>query len=1161
MRERLQRRDWRFVAVCLAVALLCGLVSWRYFTRAFPEASIEFKVNRAQSREVANAFLRQLDYDPAGYDHAAVFDYDDQTKIFLERKLGLERAQQVYGRPVRLWRWSHRWFKPQQKEEFRVDVTTAGEIVHFERLLPEEAEGARLDSVAARRLAEAYLVRRMGARLADYEFVERASTQLPHRTDHVFTWKKHGFEISDATYRVRVQVSGEIVTKYEEFLDIPDAWQDDYTRLRARNETAGMVASLFVLLTVLAMIGTLVLRFRDRDVRWRTVLVFGAVAFALQLLAALNDFESQKFEYSTENSYASFVTEFVLLAVLGALAYAGVVLLFTAAAEPVYRQRFPDKMSLSAFFTRRGLYTKGFFEQVLLGITLTLFFAAYQTVFYIVATRLGAWAPLEVPYSNMLNTALPWAVVLFIGFFPAVSEEFSSRMFSIPFVERLLGRAGLGRRAALLGGVLVSSYIWGFAHSSYPNQPFYIRGLEVGSAGLLVSLVMLRWGILATLVWHYTVDAFYTAFLMLRSGNTYFVVSGWVAAGLMLVPLVLSLVLYRRRGGFEPEQGLRNADEPGPLPVAPAAAEVAAPASPYLGVPRRRLATGGVVAAALLLLYAVPAEEPGEGIVFRSARTEALGAARAHLRSLGADPDSFRVAVAVASRYEPEVAAYVLERMPLRNLNELYTTYLRTPVWRLRFFRPEHKEEWFFNLPVNEAPGARSDTLPEASASAGSRIEPQAGTAPGRAADPRPAIPLWAFEHVMSESAPGDTLSLVAARRRAEAFLRERGLRPADLALKESGSERQKARIDHTFEWEVPDNTLGDAGIRYLVVVRGGAVAAMRPYMHLPESWQRDYRQESVLHRILWVLSRGVLGILGLVLAVVFVGQVRAQRFPWRASLRWGACIGAMTLVLVALRWQSDWLMRYDTAWPYRLFLVGMGIGMALQFLLLGLFAAVVVGTAFALWPESRQLFAGRRSTSYVRDACILALLGVVLQVGLERLVAVLHDVGSPWAQIQELRLLMSPARGLPWLDAYLPLLRSGVYVLGALVVFTRAGREVLGTWRSVALVAVAVVLFAAADARSPQQFALQLAIEAARAAALVFVLAYLYRGNALAYVLTYLVGQGLGTAYEWIRQPAPGLRDAGLVLAVLVGLTILALLRLAARPSGPAPPAADPGR
>src|SRR5262249_17219374 len=157
---------------------------------------------------------------------------------------------------------------------------------------------------------------------------------------------------------------------------------------------------------------------------------------------------------------ASFVTAFMLQAVLGALAFGAIIALFTAAAEPIYRERHPGKIALSSYLTWRGLRTKSFFKQTLLGLAMMLFFAAYQSVFYMVAARLGAWAPLEVPYNNMLNTAIPWALVLFVGFFPAVSEEFISRLFSVPFLDKHLARLGLPRRAALVAAVAIASYIW-----------------------------------------------------------------------------------------------------------------------------------------------------------------------------------------------------------------------------------------------------------------------------------------------------------------------------------------------------------------------------------------------------------------------------------------------------------------------------------------------------------------------------------------------------------------------------------------------------------------------------------------------------------------------------------------------------------------------------
>jgi hypothetical protein len=338
------------------------------------------------------------------------------------------------------------------------------------------------------------------------------------------------------------------------FLDIPQAWQDDYAKLRAKNDTAAVVALLFLLLTWLAMLISLVLRIRDHDVRWPVVLGFGAVGFALNFLATLNQFDLEKFAYDTTDSYASFCTEFLLRAVLAALGSGGFILLLTAAAEPIYRERYPDKLSLSALFTRAGLRTKRFFREVLLGLTLMLFFAAYQSVFYVLAARAGAWAPLDVPYNNLLGTAIPWALILFIGFFPAVSEEFTSRMFSVPFLDKHLQRFGLRGRVGLAAAV-----IWrrscgasrtrttrtsrsGFAASRsgrrHPRQPRHAALGDPGDARLALH---------GRRVLHRDADV--------AIGNPYFLVSGSITAGIMLVPLVAALILYWRRGGFEPELG------------------------------------------------------------------------------------------------------------------------------------------------------------------------------------------------------------------------------------------------------------------------------------------------------------------------------------------------------------------------------------------------------------------------------------------------------------------------------------------------------------------------------------------------------------------------------------------------------------------------------
>src|SRR5262245_61694769 len=115
-RERLELSDYRFLAICLALLAVTAWFSVNNFHRAFPEASIDFRVNREGAREIAARFLSERGYRIAEYRQAARFSFDETAKTFLEREAGLEQANRMMGSRVRLWRWSNRWFRPQQKE-------------------------------------------------------------------------------------------------------------------------------------------------------------------------------------------------------------------------------------------------------------------------------------------------------------------------------------------------------------------------------------------------------------------------------------------------------------------------------------------------------------------------------------------------------------------------------------------------------------------------------------------------------------------------------------------------------------------------------------------------------------------------------------------------------------------------------------------------------------------------------------------------------------------------------------------------------------------------------------------------------------------------------------------------------------------------------------
>ena len=362
-----------------------------------------------------------------------------------------------------------------------------------------------------------------------------------------------------------MDVDGDQVAGYREFVKIPEGWTRDYRKLRSRNEAANFVD----------------------EVPW-ILLCIGGLALSDPAPAPAQCARSPRDVLRVGNS-ASLLSRPAQHVFAGGIwlsapriptpvspaatwwrissalwRFGAFIFLLMASTEPLYREAYPRFVSIRRYFSWQGLRSRSFFIANVVGISMTFFFFAYQTVFYLAADKLGAWAPADVPFSDLLNTHFPWVMVLFVGFFPAVSEEIQFRAFAIPFLRKYLKMGPLA--------IVVAAFIWGFLHSAYPNQPFFIRGLEVGFGGIIVGLIMLRFGIMATLIWHYSVDALYTAFLLLRSPNHYLMISGGVAAGIMLIPLIVTLVAYLKTGTFSEEETLLNAAEKAPEAITEQAA-------------------------------------------------------------------------------------------------------------------------------------------------------------------------------------------------------------------------------------------------------------------------------------------------------------------------------------------------------------------------------------------------------------------------------------------------------------------------------------------------------------------------------------------------------------------------------------------------------------
>jgi membrane protease YdiL (CAAX protease family) len=1108
MPVKLGAREHKTIVVAVVVAAVSLVIGIKYFSRAFPEASLTLRVNRADSLPIAEKFLSSRGFNTSTYRQVAIFDFDDQAKTYLERTQGLATMNRLTSGPIHLWRWSHRWFKPQQKEEFRVDVDTQGQVVGFDHETPDAAPGASLSPEQAREIAQKFLRATMHRDLSDLEFLDSQSEKRPARVDYSFTWKQKSINLGDGSYRIEVDVDGDQVAGYSEYVKIPDQWIRDYQSLRSRNTSAQLVDEVFFVLLSLAMLVILVKRLRDRDVPLRMAAGFGLVGMVLYFLEDLNSFSLSQFGYSTTDSYSSFMAGYFLHAILSALGVGAFIFLIVACAEPVYRENLPRLASVRRTLSWRGLRSRSFFIANVVGITLTFFFFAYQTVFYLAADKLGAWAPADIPFSNLLNTRIPWVAVLLMGFLPAVSEELQFRAFGIPFLEKIFRS-----RAA---GLIVAAFIWGFLHSAYPNQPFFIRGIEVGVGGIIVGVIMLRFGILATLIWHYSVDALYTAFLLLRSPNDYLRISGGLTAGIMLIPLIVALVAYLRSGTFSDDSELTNENVGTKRAPREDAVVEAERLVSYQPLQKSRILAAGVLVAILAGAAFIPVYRFGRDVKIHFSRSEATGSAVAYLKGQGVKVQEYRHAAWLMENVDPMALRYLLEHLTIKKSEQLYRRATRLELWEVRFFKPMQKEEYHvFVDPTDNQ--------------------------------------VFAERHILDEDAPGATLSADEARSLADDFLQRKEYQLSDYELQNSEARKRKAREDYTLTWQAKaGNSLNvaDAHFRIAVDIAGDQVVGTSRYFKLPETWTRQREASHLANSILFGLE-AALGIgLAALIIILFVKQVRAGQILWKRSL-WVGVVLAVLMILMELTSIPLLYHRYNTSISLSNFWIVIAVSLAVTPLFMGLVAWLVVALATSLYPDAWGIFKGAARRVWRRDAVIAIVLSLAAGVGISQLNALISDRFHTFAPVSFAIFPIQMDTSSPGIAVILhALIFTVLYaaLVGILIYLLCSGwwRRAWWIWPAAALLLLASL--GPAGAHSVREFLAGWVMGLLPLAAAVAIAAWFCRSNILAYVGAIFCLQVAAPLVQLLSQPSMFFRWNGAVLLVLSLLVLAWMLAAGSR-------------
>jgi hypothetical protein len=253
----------------------------------------------------------------------------------------------------------------------------------------------------------------------------------------------------------------------------------------------------------------------------------------------------------------------------------------------------------------------------------------------------------------------------------------------------------------------------------------------------------------------------------------------------------------------------------------------------------------------VLFLLLSPVANPEAQVDLNVTRQQSIDLSRAFLEQQGFALAGYESAASFAS--DDQAVVYLQRTFPLAESNRLAREQ-KVWQWSVRWYMPGEQTE--YRVAVDTAApavlGFSRERYPEAEA--GARLGPE------------------------------------EARRAAERFLEGQGYRTADWLLVGQSSRERPARVDHHFEWQRRERSVGEALLKVNVDIEGDRPASLRAYLLVPEPFRREYSRQSSLGSGLATVS--VLFIIGLwVLAVVLAIKLSMRgRAAWGLGL-WGAVL------------------------------------------------------------------------------------------------------------------------------------------------------------------------------------------------------------------------------------------------------------------------------
>ena len=544
------RVDRRGLAIAAAAALIGVVLVAGLNVERFGD-SLQLSASRGEAEEIGKGFLHDLGLDVGDRHQSSRFSNNLGSDHFthLIRKAGLVRADSLSAQLTHPWRWELRWFKDQEKEEYRVEIDSRGEVVSFDHVLAENDPGPIWSADSARVAVESFIGRTFDVAVDDssrYELLEAREEKLEARMDHHFVWESATDKVGLGEFRTVARLQGDRFGGFDAWYKAPEEFMRELREKEIKDNVALVLIAIVVVTTFVAGGIYFFRSYRDGTITWVEGFRWSAVAGVGLVLAKLNSLPGYYNGYDTSESLTTYIAKDLIFLLVQVASIVGTGAVMIALCLALYRTLYPRELDPAQWL---HLFWRGKIDSHTVAQTVALAVCAY-------ASGLGVGQFADYAFHSWMADSLvaggsaPLAVNTVL---PAVDGLGRLTMLPFGFYALLLGlviwRRFLGRDWAVLVLAIVLVVVPSTVGPADDLPHFaglsLIALVQIGVKILFVVFII-RFNLLAYLVLLWFGILLEGGWSLVETKHPFFQINGIVMLVVGLLPLCLPLLARQR---------------------------------------------------------------------------------------------------------------------------------------------------------------------------------------------------------------------------------------------------------------------------------------------------------------------------------------------------------------------------------------------------------------------------------------------------------------------------------------------------------------------------------------------------------------------------------------------------------------------------------------